>query len=42
MNTDSAAAPIATLIIALGLLVDNPVVANDAIKRALASGISAA
>ena len=30
---------IATLIIALGLRVDNPVVANDAIKRALAAGI---
>jgi multidrug efflux pump subunit AcrB len=30
---------IATLIIALGLLVDDPVVANDAIKRELASGI---
>ncbi|HLH15596.1 MAG TPA: efflux RND transporter permease subunit [Bryobacteraceae bacterium] len=29
---------IATLIIALGLLVDNPVVANDAIKRHLADG----
>jgi multidrug efflux pump subunit AcrB len=29
---------IATLIIALGLLVDNPVVANDAIKRHLAAG----
>jgi multidrug efflux pump subunit AcrB len=30
---------IATLIIALGLLVDDPVVANDAIKRELASGV---
>ena len=30
---------IATLIIALGLLVDDPVVANDAIKRELAMGI---
>ena len=30
---------IATLIIALGLLVDDPVVANDAIKRDLAAGI---
>jgi multidrug efflux pump subunit AcrB len=30
---------IATLIIALGLLVDDPVVANDAIKRGLAAGI---
>ncbi len=30
---------IATLIIALGLLVDDPVVANDAIKRELAAGI---
>ena len=29
---------IATLIIALGLLVDNPVVANDAIKRQMAAG----
>jgi len=31
---------IATLIIALGLLVDDPVVANDAIKREIASGVS--
>ncbi len=31
---------IATLIIALGLLVDDPVVANDAIKRELAAGQS--
>ena len=31
---------IATLIIALGLLVDNPVVANDAMKRELAAGTS--
>jgi len=31
---------IATLIIALGLLVDDPVVANDAIKRELAGGLS--
>lgn len=30
---------IATLIIALGLLVDDPVVANDAIKRELAGGL---
>ncbi len=30
---------IATLIIALGLLVDDPVVANDAIKRELATGV---
>lgn len=30
---------IATLIIALGLLVDDPVVANDAIKRELSAGI---
>lgn len=30
---------IATLIIALGLLVDDPVVANDAIKRDLATGL---
>src|SRR5262249_3834429 len=29
----------ATLIIALGLLVDDPVVANDAIKRQLAGGV---
>jgi multidrug efflux pump subunit AcrB len=31
---------IATLIIALGLLVDDPVVANDAIKRELAAGMA--
>jgi multidrug efflux pump subunit AcrB len=30
---------IATLIIALGLLVDDPVVANDAVKRELAAGV---
>ena len=40
VNIDLQQVSIATLIIALGLLVDNPVVANDAIKRALASGIS--
>jgi multidrug efflux pump subunit AcrB len=40
VNIDLQQMSIATLIIALGLLVDNPVVANDAIKRALASGIS--
>ncbi len=31
---------IATLIIALGLLIDNPVVANDAIKQNMAAGLS--
>ena len=39
VNVDLQQVSIATLIIALGLLVDNPVVANDAIKRALAAGI---
>jgi multidrug efflux pump subunit AcrB len=39
VNIDLQQVSIATLIIALGLLVDNPVVANDAIKRALAAGI---
>ncbi len=39
VNIDLQQVSIATLIIALGLLVDNPVVANDAIKRALAGGI---
>jgi multidrug efflux pump subunit AcrB len=39
VHIDLQQVSIATLIIALGLLVDNPVVANDAIKRALAAGI---
>jgi multidrug efflux pump subunit AcrB len=38
LNVDLQQVSIASLIIALGLLVDNPVVANDAMKRALASG----
>jgi multidrug efflux pump subunit AcrB len=38
MNIDLQQVSIATLIIALGLLVDDPVVANDAIKRELAAG----
>jgi multidrug efflux pump subunit AcrB len=37
-NIDLQQVSIATLIIALGLLVDDPVVANDAIKRELAAG----
>src|SRR5580704_11256567 len=40
VNIDLQQVSIATLIIALGLLVDNPVVANDAIKRGLAAGIA--
>jgi multidrug efflux pump subunit AcrB len=40
VNIDLQQVSIATLIIALGLLVDDPVVANDAIKRELAAGIS--
>lgn len=39
VNIDLQQVSIATLIIALGLLVDNPVVANDAIKRGLAAGL---
>ena len=39
VHIDLQQVSIATLIIALGLLVDNPVVANDAIKRALSAGI---
>ncbi len=39
VHIDLQQVSIATLIIALGLLVDNPVVANDAIKRGLAAGI---
>jgi multidrug efflux pump subunit AcrB len=39
VHIDLQQVSVATLIIALGLLVDNPVVANDAIKRALAGGI---
>ncbi len=42
VNVDLQQVSIATLIIALGLLVDNPVVANDAIKRQLAAGSTAA
>ena len=38
VNVDLQQVSIATLIIALGLLVDDPVVANDAIKRELAAG----
>jgi len=38
VHIDLQQVSIATLIIALGLLVDNPVVANDAIKRELAAG----
>jgi multidrug efflux pump subunit AcrB len=40
VNIDLQQVSIATLIIALGLLVDDPVVANDAIKRELAAGMS--
>jgi multidrug efflux pump subunit AcrB len=40
VSIDLQQVSIATLIIALGLLVDDPVVANDAIKRELAAGIS--
>src|SRR5262249_31134821 len=38
LGIDLQQVSIATLIIALGLLVDDPVVANDAIKRGLADG----
>jgi multidrug efflux pump subunit AcrB len=38
LGIDIQQVSVATLIIALGLLVDDPVVAGDAIKRALASG----
>jgi multidrug efflux pump subunit AcrB len=38
VHIDLQQVSIATLITALGLLVDNPVVANDAIKRQLAAG----
>jgi multidrug efflux pump subunit AcrB len=38
LNVDLQQVSIASLIIALGLLVDNPVVANDAMKRVLAAG----
>jgi multidrug efflux pump subunit AcrB len=41
VNVDLQQVSIASLIIALGLLVDDPVVANDAIKRELAAGHSA-
>jgi multidrug efflux pump subunit AcrB len=40
VHIDLQQVSIATLIIALGLLVDDPVVANDAIKRELAAGIA--
>ncbi len=39
LQVDLQQVSIATLIIALGLLVDDPVVANDAIKRELADGL---
>ena len=39
VHIDLQQVSIATLIIALGLLVDDPVVANDAIKRELAAGV---
>jgi multidrug efflux pump subunit AcrB len=39
LGIDLQQVSIATLIIALGLLVDDPVVANDAIKRELAAGL---
>jgi multidrug efflux pump subunit AcrB len=39
LGIDLQQVSIATLIIALGLLVDDPVVANDAIKRELAGGV---
>jgi multidrug efflux pump subunit AcrB len=39
LGIDLQSVSIATLIIALGLLVDDPVVANDAIKREMAAGI---
>ena len=41
LHIDLQQVSIATLIIALGLLVDDPVVANDAIKRELAAGNAA-
>jgi multidrug efflux pump subunit AcrB len=40
LNVDLQQVSIASLIIALGLLVDNPVVANDAMKHAMAAGHS--
>ncbi len=40
LKIDLQQVSIATLIIALGLLIDNPVVANDAIKRELGAGHS--
>ena len=40
VNVDLQQVSIATLIIALGLLVDDPVVANDAMKREMAAGQS--
>ncbi|HTV57449.1 MAG TPA: efflux RND transporter permease subunit [Verrucomicrobiae bacterium] len=41
LGVDIQQVSIATLIIALGLLVDDPVVAGDSIKRALAEGLPA-
>ncbi len=40
LGVDLQQVSIATLIIALGLLVDDPVVTNDAIKRELAGGMT--
>ena len=40
LGIDLQQVSIATLIIALGLLVDDPVVANDAIKREMSEGLS--
>src|SRR5216684_117582 len=42
MGIDLQQVSIASLIIALGLLVDDPVVANDAIKREIAEGLAPA
>ncbi|MEG9435785.1 efflux RND transporter permease subunit [Edaphobacter sp. HDX4] len=42
MGLDLQQVSIASLIIALGLLVDDPVVANDAIKREIAAGLAPA
>jgi multidrug efflux pump subunit AcrB len=40
LGVDLQQVSVATLIIALGLLVDDPVVANDAMKREMAGGLS--
>lgn len=40
LGLDIQQVSVASLIIALGLLVDDPVVANDAIKREMATGVS--